>query len=473
MPFRVIGYDDVNDHSLITFNMHDEEPDVPETYAAIDWTSTNAASGTIDISSLQNAFVNSIAEYPVDDDPDYEAEYTDYVVNEPFEYGARYYVVMSSPLNYRYTEGEYYYSEREAAEFRLGRRVRPTLFGNENSFIITWVDEQGPVDDGYSIETEDELVDNSAISLRINTNIGRTVPLVSFEQEFVGNGEAVARKLHDAGLAYAGYVDGYHMSGGRDDEAFCYVETDSSCGYELVFSRLNMARAQTAESLSTAQRILKDLRSEGLIRISARCGFHVHVDVSDWGMKEIVSAYHLWNYLEDPIFRFASAFWGEHREEEVGGGYSTPIPKGYSGRRDIAHTLNDRRDSLNFSHILRAKSGCRCGASIYEDWANCSCNLNQPTLEFRVFNATMNPRKIKAYLAFCIAFVNKAKEIEHEPNNYPEMRWVGTHNKDMHENWVGKSRERIDYILDKFSLTTGEQEDIAYCFRNSSLKSAF
>jgi hypothetical protein len=258
-----------------------------------------------------------------------------------------------------------------------------------------------------------------------------------------------------------------------DSDRICYVETDSSCGYELIFSKINLKNRTEAQKISEAQAILRKLKDEGNIRLSARCGLHTHVDVSEWGMKEIVSGYHLWNYLEDTVFRFSSAFWATHRDEEVGGGYSTPVPKGYTGRANVARAINERRDALNFSHILRAKSNCRCGASIYEDWANCTCNLAQPTLEFRVFNATMNPRKIRAYLAFSVAFVNVAKNHEHTPEIFPEMRWRGTHIKELDINgttWEERSKERMSYILEKFPLTNSEKSDVAYCFRNSSLE---
>jgi len=367
-----------------------------------------------------------------------------------------------------YETRQVWYSEDHGAEYRLTRTARYDLFGSEAAFRIEWIEEVAE-DDGYSVEREE--IDVREVFPVLSTNIGRTIPLISMEQEFSGNGDKVAKILFDAGFGYTRYADGYHMSDARrdsDTDRFCYVETDSSCGYELIFNKINLSNRIEAEGISTVQKIMRELKDEGSIRLSARCGFHIHVDVSDWGMKEIVSAYHLWNYLEDPIFRFASAFWSSHRDEEVGGGYSTPVPKGYNGRTAIAQSLNERRDALNFTHILRAKSNCRCGASIYEDWANCTCNLPQPTLEFRVFNATMNQRKIKAYLAFCIAFVNIAKTVEHTPENFPEMRWRGTNAKS--HNWDDLTAERMRYILEDFPITGAERNDILYCFRNSSLE---
>ncbi len=420
-----------------------------------------------------------------EDEP--ECEYGEWIAARPFMYNNRWYVVMAATpdaQDWHYDENQVWYCEYEGTEFRLNRRVRSSLFGSIHAFRITWVENEEPeyeIDDGYSVEHEDFSV--AAVAPQVATNIGRDVPLVSFESEFSGNGDMVARRLYDAGYGLNRHPDAYHNSDARynrltDSDAFCYVETDSSCGYELIFDRLQIRHRSQAERISNVFSILKELKDEGNISVSARCGFHVHVDVSNWGMKEIVSAYHLWNYLEDPIFRFASAFWNNHRDEEVGGGYSSPVPKGHVSRRDIGRVLDGRRDALNFSPILNARQNCSCSASFYEDWANCTCSLAQPTLEFRVFNATLNQRKIKAYLAFCIAFVNTVKNTEFDPVNFPEMRWQSTNSKNFivradgsEQEWDDVTIERVKFIMNEFPLTGAEKGDINYCLRNSSLSS--
>jgi hypothetical protein len=120
---------------------------------------------------------------------------------------------------------------------------------------------------------------------------------------------------------------------------------------------------------------------------------------------------------------------------------------------------------------LNARGSCSCQASFYEDWANCTCDIRQPTLEFRVFNATLNQRKIRAYLAFCVAFVNMAKTADFDPISFPELRWRGTFatRGTTDQTWEEASLERIKFILEKFPLTQTEKTDIQYCFRNCSL----
>lgn len=350
-------------------------------------------------------------------------------------------------------------------------------------------EEEISLDDGYSIERDE--TDTREFIPMLASNIGREIPLVSFEQELISGPrdiESIAIRLHEAGYGYAPYVDSYHNSAARRDrdrgrtERFCYIETDSSCGYELIFDRVNLRDRTQAEKISEVQNILKDFKAEDKIRLSARCGFHVHVDISGWGMKEIESAYHLWNYIEDPVFRLASAFWDNHRDEEVGGGYSPPIPKGYSGKSNIGLNLQNYRGSLSFIPFLAARGHCRCGAFLFEDWANCTCNLPVPTLEFRVFNATMNQRKIKAYLAFCVGFVNAAKNKEFNPIEYTPMEFRGTNrfrevpvynNSGVQINsisWEDAAKERLDFILQEFPLTNSERADILYCAKNSSLE---
>lgn len=409
-----------------------------------------------------------------------DAEFTDWEYGEPFDYAGRMYVVLHEPYwpagrgrvpNDYYHPNQVFYSEYTDREYRLGVQVRTSMFGSVHSFRCEWC-EMEP--DGYSEETVDSDVSYTAPVIPAQES--RTIPLISFEQEFSGNGDAVARRLYDAGYAYSPHAVGYHQSEGRyegEGERICYVETDSSCGYELIFSKIDLTDRSQADAVSECQKILKELRDEEQIRLSARCGFHVHLDVSRWGMKEIVSAYHLWNYLEDPIFRMSSAFWATHRDEEVGGGYSSPVPKGYTSRTDIGNIMYERRDALNFSHILRARGNCGCGAARHEDWSNCTCNIGQQTLEFRVFNATINPRKIRAYIAFCAAFVNMAMTHDHSPEFFPEMRWIGTNvkrNLNDGKSWFDGAVERVNYILKEFPLTSSEKSDLLYCLRNCSLE---
>lgn len=407
------------------------------------------------------------------------AEFTDYSYEEPFEYNNRLYVVMpGQEYNEDLRQGNVYYSEYEGAEYQLRARVRTDLFGSQNAFRCEWVVENYARDDGFTVEHEEIDIRND-IAPVISTNIGREVPLVSFEQEFSGNGDAVAQRLYDAGFGFSPYSEAYHNAEGRfnqnpDSSPFCYIETDSSCGYEIIFSKIDLRSRDQGEKIAETQRILQEFKRAGVIRLSALCGFHVHVDVSNWAMKDVVSAYHLWNYMEDTIFRFASCFWNSHRDEETGNDYSLPVRKGHTTRREIGRTLSQRRDALNFAPFLSARGNCECDALIYEDWENCTCNLRQPTLEFRVFNATTNQRKIRAYLAFCIAFVNMAKMHQHSPEFFKEMRFRGTNIfEDQLEgkSWEDASSERINYILNNFLLTNVEKNDIVYCLKNSSLQS--
>lgn len=408
---------------------------------------------------------------------------------QPFlHFNGGWHVIISAWEPYWY-EGEMYYSSAFGQNYRLAARVSDSFFGFPYAHRIIWEEEDDDVyeayedeesydeelyDRGYSEERED--IDSSSMAPRLTASIGREIPLVSFEQEFSGMGEMVAQKLHAAGYSYAPFVEGYHSSEGRynsGNSRFCYIETDSSCGYELIFDRVNLRNAAQAEKISEVQKILKQMKNDGVIRLDARCGFHTHIDVSHWVMKDLVSGYHLWNYLEDLTFRFGSAFWPSHRDEETGNSYSTPVRKGLDSRITIGRELARRRDALNFAPILNARAECSCGASLYEDWANCRCNSRQPTIEFRVFNATLNQRKIKAYLAFCVAFVNMAAKVEHNPVDFPEMRWIGTTSREMGlngESWEERTAERINYVLNEFPLTNAEKTDIMYCFKNSSLE---
>jgi hypothetical protein len=328
-------------------------------------------------------------------------------------------------------------------------------------------------DDPTFEQSSDDVAPIKTTELRMQVPAleDRPARMISFEQEFGGDAGAVAESLYDGGYAEDRYVCGYHSGGG----GFVRVEDDSSVDGEIIFSRLRLDHEATAAKLDGALDVVAyQLSNAESISLDSRCGFHVHVDAGyDVGrgrykclsVDAVQSLYHLWNYLEDTIFRLGSANWSRHRTERADYNYAPPTPKALTGARDIGRAMQRERGALNLGNFLAARSYCSCGAFDFGAWNECTCELEQPTVEFRVFNATANKRKIRAYIALCLALVAYAEQNTITEATHPVHEWCGTDMLDSE-----RSQERLRFILRELPLTDVEREDLRYCAERSSLR---
>ena len=121
------------------------------------------------------------------------------------------------------------------------------------------------------------------------------------------------------------------------------------------------------------------------------------------------------------------------------------------------------------SNYLNARGYCRCGAFAFSDWRECTCNLGKATIEFRVFNATANLRKVHAFTALSLALVEYVANDplgDFSPDNFPVFEWNGTTKTPPNEE---ASKRALAFIFEDLPLTEGEREDLRYCVENSSL----
>ncbi len=297
---------------------------------------------------------------------------------------------------------------------------------------------------------------------------GRPLRLVSLEQEIGGDGSYAIAALYNAGLTSEPRLWEY----GSDRAEFCHVERDGSVDGEIIYSKLRLDHPATLRKLDDAIDVVGGTIADGECRLDSRCGFHVHVgigrdgDIPCYSMAAVQSLYHLWNYLEDTIYRLASANWDRHRTES-GNNYAPPTVKGATGAVQIGRNLQRDRYALNLGNFLGARGYCGCGAFDFGEWSACTCNLPKPTVEFRVFNATANKRKIRAYAALCLALVGYAETHEVTADSHPVFPWAGTGTMQ-----IGTEDQvtRLRFILRELPLTDDEREDIRYCAEKSSLK---
>lgn len=324
-------------------------------------------------------------------------------------------------------------------------------------------DPEDDYDDRMTTRDDVEAPKVTPMPLLVPALPDRPARLVSFEQEIGSGAYDVANRLYAEGLSAENRVWGYHSG---PSERF-HVEEDGSVNGEVIYSRLRLNEPVTARQTYEAVQVVQGLLAEERVRLDSRCGFHVHVGIGYdrtsgarcYGSGAFQSVYHLWNHLEDPIFRLGSANWDFHRSEK-GNDYARQTRKGLTGARGVGQYLREARHALNLEPFLRGRANCDCGAFEFGDWADCTCeHINQPTVEFRVFNATANTRKIRAYVALCLAIVAYAETHTVTPETHPVLPWSrATHS--INREAVD---ERLRFILRDLPLTDGERDDVRYC----------
>lgn len=285
----------------------------------------------------------------------------------------------------------------------------------------------------------------------------RPVRMTSIEMEFASGTREAARALTRAGIRC-------ERNAPNPSTTWCYWKEDGSCDGEIVFDRLLLDQKLDSDVLTHALRVLDKKRRERRdVRVSTKCGVHIHVDMQGTSMSTVESLYHLFKYLEDVLYGIASANWELHRMDAASNRYANPIPKGGKGARQIGQLLTrDRYYGMNLSPYLEAMRECGCGAHEWGTWEECTCRLTKPTVEFRLFNTTTNPRKMLAFVALCQSLVAAAQTYTFTEEEFPTMA-KDAHLDHRHAATQAERKKRVEFILTRLPLSPKEREAIAYC----------
>jgi hypothetical protein len=298
----------------------------------------------------------------------------------------------------------------------------------------------------------------------------REARLISIEQEIGGGAEYIATAFHHAGLSNYRDMLGYHSSAGRGfSPGFCHVEEDGSVNGEIIYGKLRLQDNAIAARLEEALMLVRSKIAEGEARLDMRCGMHIHVDGKGLGMHAVESLYHLWNHLEDTIYRMGAAHWRAHRTAIADYNYAPATTKGLMSRAEIGSFFDGHRGGLNLQNYLGARGNCSCGAFDFASWEDCTCDLRKATVEFRVFNATANLRKVHAYTALSLAMVEASKRLTVTPEDFEPFNFDRT-SKTPNE---AQTLKALGFIFETLPLTETEREDLAYCARNSQVADTF
>lgn len=221
------------------------------------------------------------------------------------------------------------------------------------------------------------------------------------EVEFTGNTDDLIRELRNEGLSQSSRMASYIGFSQTD----WTVKRDASVrnGGELVSPPLEFTNE---EQRGQIDRAIRAMRRAGCTP-DPSAGIHVHIESSGFSAREISCVARLWTRYEDAIYRLASSGWNTIR----------------SGARQWAPRLSDAQKSglasartdqalmrayyqqgrvtdsttRNHGHGSRYR-----GLNLHSHWY-------RGTIEFRVFNSSVNGDRIQMYVALCHAIMQDAK----------------------------------------------------------------
>lgn len=205
----------------------------------------------------------------------------------------------------------------------------------------------------------------------------------------------VAHALRAAGLG--GQEFGYN---GHDAHNWV-VKADGSVpgGAEVVSPPLDFDDEAQRDQVTRALTAMT-----GLCRPVAAGGIHVHVESRDLTPKQLSGVVSVFTHFEDIIYRLASSGWETIRP----------------GVRTYAYPFSETEKK----NLLKARDDTGLKKAYYgdNDWAyatshghhsryhglNLHSHWFRGTIEFRVFNSSMNAQRVQSYISMCMAIVADA-----------------------------------------------------------------
>lgn len=221
------------------------------------------------------------------------------------------------------------------------------------------------------------------------------------EIEFGGSVTAVAEAIADAGLGSSRSVAGYigHSS------THWVVKRDGSVsgGGELVSPPLDFDNPDDRAQVTRAVAVLA---AAGATTYEA-AGIHVHVESQGMDARQISAVARLFAKYEDVLYRLASSGWQRIRSGALS--YAKPLSE--NQKKGLARARTD--EALQRAYYGNTRGVYHSTSSHGNPARYCGLNLHshwyRGTIEFRIFNSSMNANRIQTYIAVCMAMVQDAK----------------------------------------------------------------
>lgn len=223
------------------------------------------------------------------------------------------------------------------------------------------------------------------------------------EVEFSGDIRAAAQALQQAGLG-----DGTVYPYNRNAPApYWTIKTDGSVssGGEMVSPILDIDDPESRAQATTAINVL---RTSGATTCPA-AGIHVHIDGTDLTAEQVAGVARCFAKFEDCIYRVASSGWQSIRSGATN--YAKPMPETMVKALAKAKTADQvgkayyqtpDAASAQYRYRTHHDSARYFGLNLHS-W------FYRKTIEFRVFNSSLNPERVQGYIGMCMAIVQDSR----------------------------------------------------------------
>lgn len=220
---------------------------------------------------------------------------------------------------------------------------------------------------------------------------------LGIEIEFAGSRSDLFRRLRQEGIP----VQNSEEYGDFDSDSWD-VKTDGSVynGGEITSPVGDHDDPRFIEQVSTVVKLMREVGCTP----SEQAGIHVHVGTHDMTAEQAAAVAYGFVRHEDFLYRMASSGWDHMRSNSQT--YAHPysrhdkallIAEGFRPETVAELASADRYYGVNFQ---RCMSGYRRGRGFTND--------ARSTIEFRLFNTTMNPERVQAFLHTAAGLVKAA-----------------------------------------------------------------
>src|SRR5438132_2130422 len=284
---------------------------------------------------------------------------------------------------------------------------------------------------GEQVPEGDRLLEHNEELHRQLQRLARTTAAADYERENVigdphqtfgveiefdgADPNAVARALHEAGLATSPRQEGYHSQ--RRQPGMWTVERDITVSGEVVSPVLR----DTPETWAQLERVCSILRAHGA-HTSVRTGGHVHVGADSANLDHDVNRFRrvaqVCGWAEDLMYRLSAATGHNGRQHRgAGRGYQWCGPM-RAGDFEQARDLTDLAYRVGTSHSVGLNYG-----NILDQ---------RRTIEYRYFDSSLDPARLQANIKLACSPTKRAGELQDSSIPRERVR-LGTHSRQADE----------------------------------------
>lgn len=205
----------------------------------------------------------------------------------------------------------------------------------------------------------------------------------------------VSDALRAAGLG--GATHGY--SGHSQTHWVVKLDGSVNNGVEVVSPPLDFDDPAARAQVDTAIAAIKDYTKP-----VPAAGIHVHIESRDLTPRQVAGVARTFSHFEDVLYRLASSGWRTIRPGTRQ--YAYPLTEGQVQQLAKAKTEEDVRSayygrggSFAAGHGHHSRY---CGLNLHS-------HFYRGTIEFRIFNSSLNRKRVQTYIAICMAVVQDAR----------------------------------------------------------------